>query len=549
MAITAAKKDAKRLAELIDHMENLPRSTYEQLLEYFGSDAMTELPEPDRLGLWTKLVDMVAKHKRFPEAPWAMKSEQVEKIAMIAKRLAPDAPSLRHQRLFSDSDFLLYERNGDYEEQSDELETRRQKAIEEIATKGGVQAVLEFATTVKSPLRVGIAFGVVAKKEIDHTVVLEFLKSGQKQFSEFTFGFILSRFRIGGWQWVDDIDTSRWSPEQISYFLSLLPFTLDTWKHAKLLLGENESAYWSKTDVNPYSTAENLTFAIDQLIRYGRPFAAIRCLQSMLFQKQSIDSRQAIQALLAALSSTEKPNSMDSYQIIEVIKYLQDDPSANPDDLFHVEWAYLSLLDRNNGASPKFLERKLSEEPLFFCEVIRVVFRSNQEESVVEEPTEEKEKIATNAYRLLSEWKIPPGLRTDGLFDGDSFASWIDNVKRKCSETGHLQIALTMVGHVLIHVPPDPDGLWIDRSAADTLNMKDSDDMREGFRTELFNTRGAHFVDPTGKPERELADKYKAQAEAVEAAGYSRLATTLRELSVSYVQEAKRIFARENIED
>ena len=97
-----------------------------------------------------------------------------------------------------------------------------------------------------------------------------------------------------------------------------------------------------------------------------------------------------------------------------------------------------------------------------------------------------------------------------------------------------------MVGHVLIYVPPDPDGLWIHRSAANVLNAKDAQRLRAGFHTELYNSRGVHWIDPAGKPERELAEKYRSQAEAVENAGYQRLAGTLRELATAYEQDAQR---------
>jgi hypothetical protein len=65
--------------------------------------------------------------------------------------------------------------------------------------------------------------------------------------------------------------------------------------------------------------------------------------------------------------------------------------------------------------------------------------------------------------------------------------------------------------------------------------------MRNGFNTELFNSRGAYLVDPSGKPELELSKKYKEQSEAVENAGYYRLASTLRQLANGYANNAQRI--------
>jgi hypothetical protein len=98
---------------------------------------------------------------------------------------------------------------------------------------------------------------------------------------------------------------------------------------------------------------------------------------------------------------------------------------------------------------------------------------------------------------------------------------------------------MSVVGEELVHVPADPDGLWINRQAAAALNDKDAEDMRDGFRTGLFNSRGVHVVDPTGQPERELAAKYRLRAEDVENAGYHRLAATIRELAEGYDREAQ----------
>jgi predicted alpha/beta hydrolase len=96
-------------------------------------------------------------------------------------------------------------------------------------------------------------------------------------------------------------------------------------------------------------------------------------------------------------------------------------------------------------------------------------------------------------------------------------------------------------GNVANHCPPDPNGFWINRGAAEALNAKDAEEMRNGFAIAIFNSRGVHWVDPSGKPEMELSAKYKKQAEDAENAGYQRLATTMRGVADSYANEEKRI--------
>jgi len=234
---------------------------------------------------------------------------------------------------------------------------------------------------------------------------------------------------------------------------------------------------------------------------------------------------------------------MDGYHIVELIKFLQAEPTVNQDDLFRVEWAYVPLLDSYSGAAPQLLESRLANDPEFFCEVIGLIYRSKKEDQSSREPTEESKAIATNAWQLLHEWKVPPGTQQDGKFSEERFTEWLQRVKEVCTASGHLEVALINIGEVLIHAPPDPDGLWIHHAVATALNDREACDMRDGYRTGVYNSRGAHMVDPTGKPERELAEQFRSKAEEVENAGFQRFAVTLRELADSYEREAQRVIA------
>ncbi len=140
-------------------------------------------------------------------------------------------------------------------------------------------------------------------------------------------------------------------------------------------------------------------------------------------------------------------------------------------------------------------------------------------------------------------------MQSDGSFKNDEFSSWLQRVKEVCTESGHLEVALTHVGQVLIYAPADADELWINRTVADALNSGDSEEMRNGYYLGFLNSRGVYWVDPTGKPERELAEKYRKMAHEVENEGYQRLAVTLKGLSEDYDREAERIVAEHKGDD
>ena len=544
MAVEMAQADIGRLDELIGYLDHLPQSTFEKILEHLSSDAITSTSEDERVGLWSGLVKFTSLHKRYTKARWALTPELVARIEEVSAALAPRDQILLHRRLFCGRDFDLYQEQGTWQEKQSRLEEQRQEAVRAILDVAGIGAVVHFTEATEFPLKVGYSLGFVAEPEVDSIILAKLLDGADKKLTQLVNGYIGGRYQSQGWAWVDKIDMTDWGHQQIVQFLTYLPFTSEAWKRAEKLLGKEEKAYWDRASVNPYHADSDLYPAVDKLIEYGRPNAAIACLGRILMDKQPLDKARAVRTLLAAVSTTESPYSMDVYETIEIIKALQDDPETDPDDLFRIEWAYLTLLDSYHDASPKRLEERLASSPDFFCEVIRLAYRSKNDPKPDVEPSEKEMAIALNAYELLRGWQTPPGIQPDGILSEEHLRQWFESIKLICGESGHLEVALAHIGSVLINSPADPDGLWINHAAAGILDGKDTDaeTMRNSFRTALFNSRGVHWVDPTGKPEMELAANYRKQAEAVENAGYPRFATTLRSLAESYAKEAKLVF-------
>ena len=539
LAIGVAKQDGAKLGELIDRLDDLPEPARKQLLSHLLTDDVRTILVELRLQLWNRIVDLIARHKKYRDATWTISSTELDEIARVAEHLAPESPVLRHRRLFTERDFDLFEETNDFELQTTRLEQRRVNAVSEIFSLGGLSDVLAFGRTVESPWRVGISFGAFAPDTVDSAIFPSMLNFKEDPLIQFVSGYTWSRFRKQGWVWVDRIIARDWVPAARGLFLAFLPFDTEAWERVARHLPEDESFYWTKTNANPYHTKGNLGSAIDSLLKYDRVRAALGCIQKMIHAKDPVDSSQAVRAIEAAMHSFTEPNSMDVHTLVEIIKVLQEDEGANQDDLFKIEWNFLPLLDRHNGAVPKISEQRLAKSPEFFCEVIRAIFRSDNEDRPAEKPTDEQKNIASNAYRLLHHWQFPPGKQKDGTFNGEDLTKWISQVEAICTKTGHLGVAMSHIGHVLVYAPKDPDGLWLHHSVASVLNGKDAERMREGFRMELFNSRGV-YSHSGGTAERELASKYRADAEAVEIRGYHRLAKTLRGLADSYELEAEQ---------
>jgi hypothetical protein len=540
LAVDVAEKEPVKLAELTHHLASLPKPSFDKLLSVLSASELVAKTEEERLPMWESLTDFVFKHRRFADAQWALGPEVLSQIENVSKALAPTNPVYLHRRLFDNHASDLYEERGNWQAQDKRLEQRRQNAIQDILKVGGLAAVFELAKRVRYSFNVGSSLGTIAEPVVDSEILPGLLTTDNPALKQLVSGFVWARHRAQGWNWTDNTGAKDWTPAQKSQFLAYLPFIDETWKRVAEWLGGHEKDYWGNVPVNPYQSDGDLVYAIDKLLENGRPKAAVGCLSRLLNDKKPLDCARALKALREAASAGEASYALDEYDAAELIKYLQSVPDCDRDALALVEWTYLPLLEREHaGATPVLLEQKLASDPKFFCEILRIGYRSDKQPKPETPASEQQQMMAGNAYRLLSEWQTVPGTQADKTFVDNQFKQWIEAVRKEATESGHLDVALMHIGGVLVYSPRSADGLWNNATVLEELNKDGNTRMRNGFRQELFNSRGAHWVDSSGKPELDLAAKYKQQAEAIENAGYQRVSATLRGLSQSYEQEAK----------
>ena len=549
LLVELAKESTGKLGELIEHLPELPTPAHESLLNHFRSQKIVNLPESERLPLWESLDKLVQQHRKFEDAQWALPEEALSKIEKVANALAPEAPELRYQRLFGDQNFDLLDGRGSYDEQQERLDEERRGAVRTILAEGELKGVLVFAQNVAAPYQVGQALGVIASDDLEAEILPTLLDTTEDAEKQVAAGFVWARHRKLEWTWVDGVLQREWTTAQQAKFLALLPFEKEVWSRVSDVLSEqNEKIYWQDVSVNPYGLDRNMTVAIEKLIEYQRANDAIRCAARTTYEDGRFNENLATRALLAVLEDQSAIEKLDHNSTIELITRLQQSPEVNQDDLFKIEWNFLPWLNRFSSGSPITLEKRLASDPAFFAEVAQLVFRSKKDDQGAAQPDERRKNLAQNAYRLLTDWSKCPGILTDDSFDIGAFKTWLDEARRITEETGHRDVAQIQIGRVLTHASPDPNGLWIHEGVAEALNGRDTGEMRSGFTTELSNQRGA-FTFTAGKEERELAQQYRTKADALEARGFVRFATAMRELANQYERDANHEANRRDLLD
>ena len=544
LMIDLAKEDVDKFIELIERLSNLPKNAYDFILDYCLSDNIINLPEEKRYLVWEKLDEIVRRHRKFSNTNWALPEEKLCKIKNIADSLAPSSPEIKYRYLFNGVVFELLDGDGDRDTQIERLVKKRNSAIKEILDRGGLMSCINFAKKVASPFDVGRALGEIEYDLIENELLPTFLDSNNEVEKQVLSGYVRIKFYKNGIDWADMIMQKDWSLEQRAKFLLFLPFNEEVWEIVSKHLGENsEGLYWKNIRVNPYESGNDLNEATEKLLTYGREGAAVICAAHTT-NKAEIDEALAVRSLISVLDSKSGMQELTdysyvTYDVVELIKRLQKSKTIDQDVLLKIEFNFFPWLKRfSTEELPTAIEKKLASDPQFFADMIALAFRSRYDKSDdTKEIDENKRYLAQNVYDILYEWKLCPGVKEDGKFDENAFKEWIKEAKRITEETGHIGVARHYIRQILTYAPADPGGLWIHKAVADILDARDADKIRSEFTLTLFNRRGIHTF-TYGREERELAKHNQEKAEALDAEGFTRFATIMREFAEQYLKIA-----------
>ena len=95
------------------------------------------------------------------------------------------------------------------------------------------------------------------------------------------------------------------------------------------------------------------------------------------------------------------------------------------------------------------------------------------------------------------------------------------------------------LGKLLSHAPVGADRIWPNEAVRDVMEKLQSEAISRGAHIGLYNARGPHWRGEGGDQERELADKYRVWAEALQFTHPFLSSTLLMSMVKTYEREAK----------
>lgn len=212
-----------------------------------------------------------------------------------------------------------------------------------------------------------------------------------------------------------------------------------------------------------------------------------------------------------------------------------------------LEWHFLPILNRHER-QPKLLHKALSEEPTFFIELMKILYRARGEEP--RELSENDRNRTQLAFDLLHIWRKPPGLEDDGTVNLEKLRAWVSEVRNLALECNRVEVVDSQLGQTFSTFPIGKDGLWPPEPVRELLEELANERIESGIETGLFNSRGVvtRAIAEGGIQEREIAARYSSYAEAFKD-DWPRTAHLMREMVRRYERDAREEDGRAELEE
>lgn len=533
VALDMLNNDAKRMADLLPVVERVPIDIQVKILLAIEKSSSL-LDDDDRRFLWNKIQDLIVRHTRFSGQDWVLPEERVEALKTLADKINKQSTINESIRLFRNNQYSLINVQDNIEEQREELHQKQEEIIKSIYEKSGRDSVIKFANQVENKALVGQFVSVIfTEEELKRLIAScsDILNDELLRGVIWNLSFVQLKTLINDFSETDKAKLFSMLLLSDNIVETIQYFTPDAAK----IFWENVSGIG-----NELIKDEFITVSIKSLNQIARTELSVEILYDLLEIRKVEVSEELVTETLLDYEQQNTIGQMGVYYLQYLIKWLQS-RKTNKDKMLFVEWKFLAILDSYSDCKPQYLWNELSSDPVFFVDILKKFAGRGLEEI---SDSETKSKISMHCYDLLNHWKQMPGLQDADKVDINLINSWIEGVKQNCEDKKLLNLAMDFLGKTFFYAPKDGDGFFINTKIAELLQSDKEGIMRDGYYLEAVNSRGAHYVDFSGKQELSLEADYNEKAKLALEKGLFRFAETLSKIAESFHKEAL-----ENIEE
>jgi len=499
--------------------------------------AWPDLQEEARRTVLASLAERVAKHRRYPDAGWALPDQALQPLEAFLDAHALPGGHPDDAELFS---WLPFRRGLSLDREDPDLEalaSARGEAVRRCLSDG-LPAVLRLAEASENPAAVGDALASVTT---DHdAAVLEHLAGSSQPLHAMAAGLAARRQQQEA-GWLAATVTAR--PAQAAALCRTAAIDQALLTLVDSLEPETRDEFWR--DMQPGGVPDDLTLTVvRRLLDNGRAWTAIHLISHAGF---GADLDLAVQALKApTLAPTEDISRALSpeYAVGRLLDRLQE---AGADDtlLASLEWFYQPLLDHSRR--PAALHRELARDPATFVSLVSLMYPPDPAPDADSADRGAEDNAASSqtfraAWNILREWRTPlPGSVDGQLPTTEGMLRWVKSVREMLTASGRARVLPVVLGDALSGAVTDEDGTWPSEPVRDVLEVLGDTVLDEHLAVARMNQRGVttRGVYSGGAQERTLADQYSEAAARVRGR-WPRSGALLDGLSRSYRDDGRR---------
>ena len=547
--VNLAGSDAARWRDLLEVLPQFPEPELVAVLERLRQLNPNEMTEDEKSAIWNGLRALVAHHRLFAEATWAMSPERVSAIDAVRNTFAPKDLAARFAWLFHYRPELpdAVSRIDDFAGYDAELTSRRKAAVAEILREAGQAGLDVVAGGAEDPQGLGVAVGQCGALGDENEFIAARLGHEHPPIHQLAWGYLNGRVSdVGesdGREWLlrkFDDQSLCWTPTQRAFLLLGVRPSPEIWTLAGTEADVSRE-YWTR--LNPFVVAdEDCEKAVLNYLLHNRNFTAIALLGSRA-EKRSPSPSLILDVLEAAVfgESTDRPDGMFSFYIGKLLDATGQVTGADEMRVAQLELGLLPAIGRYER-TPKTLTRVMLREPSLFVDAIKLVYKARNAPKDSDESADPDARArATRAYELLYSVRGIPGSSPDGTVDADALNGWVDAARADLATHDRLETGLQEIGRLIASTPKrGADGLWPCEAVRDLIERLESEDFERGLEMGLYNSRGAttRSITEGGGPERALAHQYRQSAQSI-ASKWSRTGGVLYSIADTYDYEAK----------
>ena len=374
---------------------------------------------------------------------------------------------------------------------SEKSSYKRQEAIKEIYSQGGINEVIKFCNKIEMPHILGLELFHFLTREEDIRYLLNSKENNKEKVKDMLKSFFSKSFHVNGVAWLDKYFDNTWDED---YKIALICSINMNLSYLEWIDRNNlSSLYWKNIRLIYASTLEEYNKAIMELYKFKRGDIMLYLIFEEIRRKNNKNVRKEdiLFVLKYFIEKGEIGTNYVQHQIVSLIKELESREDISADELCKIEIVYIEIFKETIGIKPIAIYKVFKKDVNFLMEILKIIIEY-KDRDIESGEQEINKKTFTCAYKVYEK------IINEFIFENENeFKRWEERLFEILGNEKYQKykkLALRTIGKMIAHAPIGADKVWPIEYVRDFIEKRYSDDLELGIKIEKFNSVGIREI-------------------------------------------------------